>query len=695
MKKHDIKLSPQFKAQTAKAVITIALFAFTYLMILILAMVLTALCIYGGVMLIVTYPRIVTIGLGIGLGSLGVFVLIFLLKFIFKSHKVDRSHLYEITRTDEPKLFELIDELVDEIGTSFPKKVYLSSDVNAAVFYDSSFWSMFLPVKKNLQIGLGLVNTVTNSELKAILAHEFGHFSQKTMKLGSHVYNVNQVIFNMLYENDSYDKLVGRWADASGYFAIFVVLAVKITQAIQWVLRKMYEVVNKSYMGLSREMEFHADEIAANVTGNAPLKSSLLRMNLADHSLTEVLSFYEEKIPENLKSSNVFREQQYVLDFLARYNDMPIENNLPKVAADEWGKFNKSKLVIKNQWASHPSIEDRIARLEKSNISFSEVSHNPANEIFVDIENTQQKLTTKMFREVKYTGEVSVMSLERFQEAYENDFNKNTFSKIYNAYYDNKSPSFFDVDSTYNTEDELTLEGLFSDQKVDLVYTSFALQNDIQTLAEISSKTIPTKTFDYDGRKYRRKESQKLAAKLKLELEKIDTQIKEHDIRIFKFFSKQEDTSKGAGKLKELYRAFFSFDQVFDKKYEVYTKLSKELAFVSETTPTDEIRDNFRRIISLEEQLKEEIKELLQDGGYAAEITKEIRENFELYLSKQWKYFGNETYFEENLEVLFAAMNNYAYLMSRGYFLLKKKLLNYQTSLVKRPYGLKVVNNGD
>ena len=690
MKKNAIKLSPGFKSQTTKAIIAIVLFALTYLAILLLAMVLTALCIYGGILLIVTHPRFFTIGLGIGLASLGVFVLIFLVKFIFKSHKVDRSHLYEIKRVDEPKVFELIDELVAEIGTSFPKKVYLSADVNAAVFYDSSFWSMFLPIKKNLQIGMGLVNTVTKPELKVILAHEFGHFSQKTMKVGSHVYNVNQVIFNMLYENESYEKLIQKWANISGYFSIFVVLAVKITQGIQWVLRKMYDLVNKSYMGLSREMEFHADEIAANVTGFEPLKSSLLRMNLADHSFNEVLSFYEGKISDNLKSNNVFTEQQFVLNFLARYSDMPIENNLPQVAADELGKFNKSKLVIKNQWASHPSTEDRIERLEKSNITFSEVSHDPANELFGDIGQIQEKLTHRMFKEVRYTGQVSLMDFESFQKAYEEDFRKNTFSKLYNGYYDHKNPNHFEVGAIQSADDELTLAELFSDQKVDLIYTSIALQNDIETLAQISNKSFPVKTFDYDGKKYRRKESQKLVSQLSLELEQVNGQIAEHDLRIFTFFRKQEQEQHGTDQLDELYREYFAFDKVFDEKYEVYTKLSKELEFVSATTPFDEIRANFRRILPLEEQLKEEIKVLLEDSSYEAEITKDTKESFDRYLSKQWKYFGNETYFDENLEVLFTAMNNYAYLMSRGYFLLKKKLLNYQTSLVKEPQGIKV-----
>jgi Zn-dependent protease with chaperone function len=37
---------------------------------------------------------------------------------------------------------------------------------------------MFLPIKKNLQIGLGLVNSLNVSEFKAVMAHEFGHFTQ-------------------------------------------------------------------------------------------------------------------------------------------------------------------------------------------------------------------------------------------------------------------------------------------------------------------------------------------------------------------------------------------------------------------------------------------------------------------------------------------------------------------------------------
>ncbi len=682
MQKNKIELSSEFRTQTTKAVASIVLFAFTYLLLFILAIGLTALCIYAGIMLIVTIPRFITIAIGIGLASLGVLILIFLIKFLFKSHKVDRSHLLEVKKTDEPELFKMIGDIVQEVKTSFPKKVYLSSDVNAAVFYDSNFWSMFLPIKKNLQIGVGLVNSVTKSELRAILSHEFGHFSQRTMKVGSYVYNVNQVIYNMIYDNESYDKIIQGWSSISGYFAIFVVIAVKIIEGIQWVLRKLYDIVNKSYMGLSREMEFHADEIAASVTGFEPLKTSLLRMNLADHCFNNVLTFYDGRISENIKSSNLFKEHEFVMNFIAKESDLNISNGLPEVTFQELNKFNKSKLVIKDQWASHPSTEERIDRLENSNITSEYIDHSPASSIFSNIEETQQKLTQRIFKEVQYSEKPTSISLSVFIEKYKQEYQNNIFPKIYNGYYDNKNPIRFDVDSINSTlQQTVKIETLFSDDKVDLVYTAIALKNDIDSLKQISEKVIPIKTFDYDGKKHTRKECNNLLSKLKLELNQTNEQIKANDIAIFNFFLNLEEVKGKDSKLVAMYSKFFEFDKIFDVKEDVYIKLSNELQFINYTTPFEQIRANFSKIKPLETKLKTEIGELLDNDLYQTEITKEVKENFELYLSKDWRYFGNEKYFDDNLGILLTALNNYAYVISRGYFLIKKEILSYQEKL--------------
>jgi len=682
MIKREIHLSQEFKTQATKAILAISFFIVTYLIILILAFLLTGLCIAGGVFLVAIRPMFITIALGIGLASLGVLILIFLLKFIFKSHKVDRSHLIELNENEEPELYKMITEIVHNVGTSFPKKIYLSSEVNASVFYDSSFWSMFLPIKKNLLIGLGLVNTVTKEELKAILAHEFGHFSQRTMKVGSYVYNVNQVIFNILFDNESYEGLMQRWANVSGYFSIFVVIAVKINAGIQWVLRKLYEVVNKNYMGLSREMEFHADEIAASITGYEPLKKSLLRMALADNSFNSVINFYNNRISENKKSENLYRDQSAVIHFLAEINSIVITNDLPDISLEEQSKFDKSRLVIKDQWASHPTIDERIKRLEKTGFSAEYNSDSHANLIFTDIFKLQKQLTDKTFEAVSFNGDTEVITSDKLLDEYKQEALSNSFSKIYNGYYDQKNPIDFDMNVIMLSDEEIPLNKLFSDEKVDLVYSAIAMQNDIQTLNNISNNTLRIKTFDYDGVRFKRKNAEKLVERLKPELDRINELIKRNDNEIYEYFKREENKQNKHKTLENLYIEFLEFDKIFDSKYELYSKLINEMQFVNVTTPIEQIRANLSRIKHSEESLKNEINQIMSDSIIQADLTNEIKEKLEQYTTGTLEYFGEVSYFDDNLNILFSAMHNYAFLLSRKYFLMKKKILTYQEELI-------------
>jgi len=634
-----IQVSPTFKKMTTKAVVTIILFIFVYLLLLMSGIGLTGLCVLGGVKLFIAHPTFVTLALGIGLASLGVFVLIFLFKFLFKQHKTDRSHLIEISQNEEPALFAFIDEIVREVKTDFPKKVYLSADVNAGVFYDSSFWSMIFPIRKNLNIGIGLVSTLSAQEFKAILAHEFGHFSQRSMKVGSYVYNVNQVIYNLLYENESFDDMIRRWAGLSGYFSIFIVIAVKIIQGIQWILRRMYDLVNISYMALSREMEFHADEVAAHVAGSAPLKESLLRMDLADHSYQTVLNFYNNKIADNLKSKNIFTEQTFVMNFIAAENKIPFKNHLPVVSALDVSRYNKSKLNIKDQWASHPATDERIAALEKLGIQKDENNDTPAALLFADMEKTQQKITDKLFSNVVYQEKAAELDPEKFKSEYTETFHQNTFPKIYNGYYDNKNPLHFDLDAIVDFENTKTSETLFSKKNVDLVYDYVALENDRAILQNIAGKTFVVKTFDYDGQKYRSKDAATLITKLDEEIKILTQKLLQNDIEIYRFFYTQALKKGKENDLKKMYLDFFNLDTAYETKTALYQTMIQSTNFISEVTPFDEIEKNFTAIATQEISLKNEIRLLLEDKEVETEITKIMRDNFEKYVSQEWVYF--------------------------------------------------------
>lgn len=676
-------ISKAFKSMATKAILSLLLFALIYLTMIILSVILVLACTYAGIALLTIQLNYIIIMLGAGIISMAVLIAIFLTKFIFKKNKVDRSHLMEITEKDEPELFHFIGEIVKEVNTQFPKRIYISNDVNASVFYDSSFWSMVLPVKKNLQIGIGLVNVITAQEFKGILAHEFGHFSQRTMKVGSYVYNINQILYNLLYDNESFDNLVERWSNFNAIFAFFVGIAYKIVQGIQWILRKTYDILNISYMALSREMEFHADEVAANVAGSIPFSNSLLRMELADNAFNSVIGYYDNKVSEAVTTQNVYSQQQFVMNFLANENKLPFKNSLPQVSLSYLRQYNKSKLVIKDQWASHPDTEDRIKALEKYN-AFSPLDDGkPAADLFKNFSELEAKVTSHMFAQVKYETPVSVTTDHEFIMDFTQKYAENSFEEIYNNYYYNKNPSIFDLDSdtSYLEKNQLQISKLFGEQSVELIYTSLALENDINTLKQIAERAINIKTFDYAGVRYKRKEAGLLVPKLESELEDAKKKILENDIAIYRYFYDLAKHKKLEEELKKHYSKYFKIDQDYDSYFAVYIKLVTATQFFYQVTPVEIIHKNLMELKPIEAEFKTILQTMLDTDVFEKGITPEIKEKLSLYLSKEWVYFIMGTYNNEALELFNESLSFFNVLLSKAIFKVKKELLTFQVGL--------------
>ncbi|MEL1254488.1 M48 family metalloprotease [Flavobacterium sp. DGU38] len=679
---YTVSVSPTFKKMTTKAILSVLFFFIVYIVLILCGVGITALAGYAGLMIIMAKPMFVTIMIGAGLLCMGGLVLFFLIKFMFVKHKIDRSHLIEIKREEEPKLFAFIDEIVNVVQTDFPKKVYLSGDVNACVFYDSTFWSMFLPIKKNLQIGVGLVNSVSELELKAILAHEFGHFSQKSMKVGSYVYNVNQIIHNMLYDNDSYSAIAQSWGNVNGYFAIFTTLAIKIVEGIQWILQQVYNVVNLSYHALSRQMEFHADAVAASVTGSKPLITSLLRMDLADHSYNEVLDYYGKKIQHSITTENIYSQQSFVMNFLAKTNNLEVYNDLPQLTPDFLNRYNKSKLVIENKWGTHPSTEDRIKELEKLNVNEVNENNSLAIGLFKDGIELQNKFTNKLFSAITYSETVVFNKNEEFINDYKNDFFSNSFHKIFNNYYDNKNPGLIDFDTLITKPADKSLDKLFHNSAVDLIYTSIALENDIKTLNQIASGDFKIKSFSYDGHKIFSKNCQELINSLELDLKKIKKEIEENDNQIYFYFLTLANNQNKREELKKHYSELFTMDKEFDTKIDFFVKMINVSEFMHQVNTYEVIERNMILLKKEENKFKAQVEKMLNSNIYNTVITEDIRESFTKYLSEDWKYFNKNEYLNEVLDVLSKAMSNYQIVLSKSFFQKKKDLLEFQIQLL-------------
>lgn len=683
--------SREFKSEASKVLGAILLFVVTYILLFIAALGLAALSAVGGVALIMLKPMLVTIMVGIGLAGLGLMVVIFLIKFLFKSHKVDRRGMIEITAAEHPHLFDFIRKLSHETRTSLPKRIYLSPDVNASVFYDSSFWSMFLPVRKNLLIGLGLVNVVNLSEFKAVIAHEFGHFSQRSMKLGSYIYNMNHVIYNMLYDNEGYSEAVEAWGNASGYFAIFANLTIAIVKGIQWILQQVYAIMNTIYMSLSRQMEFHADTVAASVSGGNHLMSALRRLEVAETSYNNVLQFYNENFEKCLKPENIYSQHRDTMRLFGEFHQLRVEHGLLQVDAASFARFNKSRVSIKDQWASHPSTDDRENHLRSLNIETTP-RHEAAWVLFNNPNQLQEQMTLHVFANVKYEKEIHLMNTAAYADQYRETLQRYQLPAVYKGFYDDRSIAKTDlrgIETRIVTHAE-SLDQVLTEDVLSLPHQIAGIKADLQVLQAIINRQLRIKNFEFDGRKMKSAEASPLHTQLTRALEEAERILAESDDRMIAWFLRKAQSTGKQESLRQKYSELFEASDVFQRDQTCVNKMGDTLMQLHNRMPLDQIRNVIAELKLNEVDFRNRLEQLLTDPKSATLISEDQRKLAAEYLSKDWVYFVSTNYIEDALERLNRCMFMFYKVSAEKLFKHKADLLTTQLTLAGISEGVNV-----
>ena len=644
-----LKPSSAFKQEAGKALFAIIAFIIVYVLLFLMALALAAACIFLGVFIVTRLVNWISLLLGGGFVGLGVMVCIFLVKFIFEKTKEDVTDSIEVTAAEQPALVEFIHAIAKETGTARPKKIFISHDVNASVFYNSSFWSMFLPVKKNLKIGLGLVNAINISEFKAVLAHEFGHFSQRSMKVGSFVYNVNRIIFNMLFKNTGYSNTLQGFANVHAVFAIFAQITAKIVQAIQWVLRQMYSLVNIRYMGLSRQMEFHADLVAASVSGSNNIVSSLKRIDLADSCFQATLNTYDKLWKENKRASNIYEDHRTVLGYVAQTQQYELVGGLPVLPKND-GNENHQRVNIKDQWASHPSTAEREAYLNKYNLQAA-VDDAPAWSLIQNAARLKEELTQHIYRNIDAGREKLLVDNATFDAYYQDEMKRMQLPPVFGTYYDNRTPAAF-VPSADNIQQATTFDAVFTPEVKQLPGLVKALENDIAVLKAIDAKEINTRTFDFDGTKQDRSNAASIKTQLETELQQKQALLAATDKTIFQFFYNKALAvgPTAAADLSATYEAYFSLRKEADEYLVFLQQLMELMQPLYNTLGNEQIVTIIKNIKKEEVKLKANLAQWQQRGAFAIDAT--VNEEVTAYIKSNHAYFSGNSYFDNELKQL-------------------------------------------
>lgn len=669
---------------------SILLFMIVYVVLLATATVLAIALGWLGVLLMLNLHNFWVIILGIGLMAAGASVIVFLVKFIFTVSKDENSQRVEISEQEQPRLFAMIRELTETTGTSFPKKVFLSADTNASVFYNSNFWSMFLPIRKNLDIGLGLVNSVNISEFKAVMAHEFGHFSQRSMKLGSFTYNVNRVIHNMLYDNKGYTNFLNTWGRIHGVMALLARGTARIAQGIQWILRRMYGFVNKRYMGLSREMEFHADAVAAGVAGGNNLVSALSRIELAGSCYNTALSEANARVKQNKKSRNIFADQLTIFRSLAREHGLPVIQGMPVVTYKSlsslgfgWG----GRINFKNQWASHPTLEERKKRLDELDMP-QPADHTSAWSLFEGAGFLQERATNNLYQPVKFEGPVVCYEADQFEQEYVSRKNEYALPAEYKGYYEGRYIETKDWDLDKAMEEPapgLSFEDFFNGETGRLQAMINSNKKDAETARAIKEKKIMVKSFDFDGRKYGAKDAEQLAVQLEKEIAGQVERQRNMDKQAFLYFLHRPGAPRESILMN--YRRWQQTHALYEAYVQLVNRLLQKIRpFYAGGLGLDEVNAIMRGIKEKEEkELKRTYKDLREAGILVAEEDATLYERATLFLESNYAYFANKHFIHPELDELKGLAIDVANAFNRFQFKWYKKMLIEQLKASASP----------
>jgi len=164
-----------------------------------------------------------------------------------------------------PRLFAELHTIAAALDEPLPREVYLVGQVNA--FVADRGGVMGFGSRRVMGIGLPLLSSLTVSEIRAVLAHEFAHYYSGDTKMGPWVYKTQSAMIRTFRNIGS----VGRF----GRVAALQLMNLVATFILKWYFILFLRVINF----VSRRQEYRADELACAVAGAEPLVQGLRKIH--------------------------------------------------------------------------------------------------------------------------------------------------------------------------------------------------------------------------------------------------------------------------------------------------------------------------------------------------------------------------------------------------------------------------------
>jgi Zn-dependent protease with chaperone function len=457
---------------------------------------------------------------------------LFLVKGFIKWRRADPAQRLEITELDQPDLFAFIRRLCQDTRAPLPARVYLTPEVNAAVFYHESLQSLFLPTPKNLVIGLGMVNQLNLSEFKAVLAHEFGHFSQNSMKLGSYVYMSNRIIADLVFRRDWLDDVVAALRGVDIRISMFAWGFAGVLWALRKTLQGLFRAINFANSSLLRQMEFNADLVAVSVTGSDALVHGLARLGFAADALGQAWNDLAAAADRHLYTRDLFYHQSRAAEYLRALRKDPRLGEPPDLPEDTHETvqvFQPEDTMVPKMWATHPSNYDREVNAKRHYIR-SPIDDRSPWILFQDAPALRAKVTQRLYQVARLLQEVKAEAPEIVQAFIDEEHAETTYSPRYHGLYDHRYLAPGDLDELLRSTpvevagvDRLAdaYARLYGDEFKARMEAHQARQEDFRHVAPLAHGAVELKgkDFQFRGVRYQAADARQLLNQVKKELD--------------------------------------------------------------------------------------------------------------------------------------------------------------------------------
>lgn len=649
--KNLTSLPSSYKFKAFLAILAILLFFILYFA---LVFALGYLVYYSFIYKITNINKFTTL-LKIGAISGSFMLFVFTLKFIFKLKNHRPENRIKLKKEEHKTLWEFVKKICKETGAPKPKNIYIDPDVNAYVSYSNIWLSLFLPIKKELTVGLGIVNCLNLSEFKAVIAHEFGHFAQSSMKIGSYINSANTIIHDMIYARDKWDEILDKWRASDIRLSVAAWIITPIIWLIRVTLGLFYRFLNIMYSSLSREMEFNADKVAVSTTGSEAIISALWKLDNGFEKWNNTLNnaFLASK-------KKVFVKNLYVHNNLAleRSHKEQSEklNNLPKDNRGRKKFFLSSEVSKANMYGSHPPNDKREHNAKAPFITCEEDNRSPWL-IFNNNEKLQEEMTSLIHKQYLNKTPSSFSKTDVFENFIKKEQQGNELTKEYLNTFKNRFLHIDDDSILYKKMESFTEAS--SKTIIALKKELSSLMKPIQEIealmdkaVKISEGTTKETSFSFNKKEYKKKNIQEGFDNLILERERLfNDKFKDWDTQ---FCTTHLFLAKENGKDKELLKIYNQHRKICLIYKEFVTTKNTIINDLNEIQARTEIQQN--EVTSFENRVKDihfnlndtltkidaiefvpltnidnskELKEAIVDGGKFERKTGSIFENGE------------------------------------------------------------------